>query len=90
MFVRTTKIELPMGLHAKNATFFVQRANTYKCSIWLEKSARRVNAKSLLGILAIGINNGDSFAIRAEGKDEVQAVNELVDLIEKKELAVIS
>ena len=63
------------------ATFFIQRANEFKSSIWVEKEERRVNAKSLLGVLSLGIVGGTDIRIIADGADEEQAVNSLVDLV---------
>ena len=71
-----------VGLHARAATFFIQKANEFKSSIWLEKEERRVNAKSLLGVLSLGIMGGTEIRIIAGGVDEEQAVNALVALVE--------
>ena len=70
------------GLHARPATFFIQRANEFKSSIWVEKDERRVNAKSLLGILSLGIVGGTTIRIIADGADEELAVQSLVDLVD--------
>ena len=71
----------PGRTHARPATFFIQKANEFKSSIWIEKEERRVNAKSLLGILSLGIVGGTSIKIIADGADEVVAVEALVDLV---------
>ncbi len=71
-----------VGLHARPATFFIQRANSFKSSIWVEKDDRRVNAKSLLGVLSLGIVKGTTITIIADGSDEEDAVNTLVGIIE--------
>ena len=76
------KIKNEEGLHARPATFFIQRANEFKSSIWVEKDERRVNAKSLLGVLSLGIVKGTSISIIADGSDEEEAVKTLVELIE--------
>ncbi len=81
MYVKDVVIQNKVGLHARPATFFIQRANEFKASIWVEKDERRVNAKSLLGVLSLGIIGGTSIRIIADGSDENQAVNELVDLV---------
>ena len=70
------------GLHARPATFFIQKANEFKSSIWVEKEERRVNAKSLLGVLSLGIVGGTEIDIIADGSDEQEAVAALADLIE--------
>ena len=58
MFVKEVAVQNQVGLHARPATFFIQKANEYKSSIWVEKEERRVNAKSLLGVLSLGIVGG--------------------------------
>ena len=81
MFVREVMVQNQVGLHARPATFFIQKANEFKASIWIEKEERRVNAKSLLGILSLGIVGGTSIKIIADGADEEVAVEALVDLV---------
>lgn len=81
MVVKDVMVENQVGLHARPATFFIQKANEYKSSIWVEKEERRVNAKSLLGVLSLGIVGGTSIRIIADGSDEQQAVDGLVKLI---------
>lgn len=82
MFVKDVVIQNQVGLHARPATFFIQKANEFKSSIWVEKDERRVNAKSLLGVLSLGIVGGTSIRIIADGSDEQQAVEGLVALVE--------
>ena len=82
MFVKEANITNSVGLHARPATFFIQKANEYKSSIWVEKEERRVNAKSLLGILSLGITQGSAIRIIADGGDEEVAVKGLVELVE--------
>jgi len=81
MFSKEVLVCNQVGLHARPATFFIQKANEFKSSIWVEKDERRVNAKSLLGVLSLGITRGVNITILAEGVDEEQAVTALVDLI---------
>ena len=71
-----------VGLHARPATFFIQKANEFKSSIWVEKEERRVNAKSLLGVLSLGIVKGTEITLIAEGVDEGEAVKVLAELVE--------
>ena len=71
-----------VGLHARPATFFIQKANEFKSSIWVEKEERRVNAKSLLGVLSLGIVKGTEITLIAEGIDEAAAVETLTNLVE--------
>lgn len=82
MYVKSVKVQNQVGLHARPATFFIQKANEFKSSIWVEKDERRVNAKSLLGVLSLGIMGGTEIKIMAGGSDEEGAVNALVELVE--------
>ena len=82
MFVKEVDVKNQVGLHARPATFFIQKANEYKSSIWVEKEERRVNAKSLLGILSLGIVKGSAIRVIADGSDEQQAVEGLIKLVE--------
>ena len=81
MFVKDVTVENQVGLHARPATFFIQKANEFKSSIWVEKRERRVNAKSLLGVLSLGIMGGTDIRIIADGSDEKEAVEGLVALV---------
>lgn len=84
MVIKSVTITNQVGLHARPATFFIQKANEYKCSIWVEKDERKVNAKSLLGILSLGIVCGTDINIIADGADEQQAVDTLAELVNSK------
>ena len=75
-------IKNSVGLHARPATFFIQKANSYKSSIWVEKDDRRVNAKSLLGVLSLGIVKGMSIRLVADGPDEDAALEGISALID--------
>ncbi len=81
MCVKDVVIQNKVGLHARPATFFIQKANEFKSAIWIEKDDRRVNAKSLLGVLSLGIIGGTSVRIIADGADEQDAVSSLIDLV---------
>ncbi len=81
MFMKETMVNNQVGLHARPATFFIQKANEFKSSIWVEKEDRRVNAKSLLGVLSLGIVKGTAINLIADGPDEEAAINALVELI---------
>lgn len=82
MYMKDVNVQNQIGLHARPATFFIQKANEYKSSIWVEKDERRVNAKSLLGVLSLGIVGGSSIRIIADGTDEQAAVDGLAKLVE--------
>ena len=81
MISRGVTICNSVGLHARPATFFVQKANSYKSSIWIEKEDCRVNAKSLLGVLSLGITKGTNITLIADGVDESSAIDGLSELI---------
>ena len=81
MFMKEATVNNQVGLHARPATFFIQKANEFKSSIWVEKDERRVNAKSLLGVLSLGIVKGTEIALIADGPDEEEAVAALAELI---------
>ena len=82
MCVKKVMVQNQVGLYARPATFFIQKANEFKSSIWVEKEERRVNAKSLLGVLSLGIVGGTEIDIIADGSDEQEAVDSLVALVE--------
>ena len=81
MITREITVLNEVGLHARPATFFIQKANEFKSSIWVEKDERKVNAKSLLGVLSLGIVKGTKINLIADGQDEEEAVVTLVNLI---------
>ena len=82
MYVKEVLVQNKAGLHARPATFLIQKANEYKATIWVEKEERRVNAKSLLGVLSLGIIGGTTIKIIADGSDETDAVEGLAALVE--------
>ena len=82
MYIKEVVVQNQVGLYARPATYFIQKANEFKSSIWVEKDERRVNAKSLLGILSLGISGGASMKVIANGDDEQEAVDSLVSLVE--------
>jgi phosphocarrier protein len=84
MISRNVTIKNSVGLHARPATFFIQKANSYKSSIWVEKEDCRVNAKSLLGVLSLGIVKGTTITLIADGNDEAAAIDGLVTLIDSE------
>ena len=81
MYMKEAVVNNQVGLHARPATFFIQKANEFKSSIWVEKDERRVNAKSLLGVLSLGIVKGTPIKLIADGPDEKEAVEALFKMI---------
>ena len=84
MYTREITVKNEVGLHARPATDFIQKAHEFKSGIWVEKEERRVNAKSLLGVLSLGIVQGTVITLIADGSDEKEAVDALADLIENQ------
>ena len=82
MTSRDITIQNSVGLHARPATLFIQKANSYKSSSWVEKDDRRINAKSLLGVLSLGIVKGMTITLTADGTDETEALDGLAELID--------
>lgn len=83
MISKEVTVTNSVGLHARPATYFIQKANTYKSSVWVECGERRANAKSLLGVLSLGISKGANVTLIADGIDETEAIDGLEALILK-------
>ena len=81
MYTKKAVVMNQVGLHARPATFFIQKANEFKCSIWVEVEERLVNAKSLLGVLSLGIVKDTEINLIANGSDEEEAVEALAELL---------
>ena len=82
MLTRSIQVKNSVGLHARPATYFIQEANKYRSSISVKKDSRKVNAKSLLGVLSLGVVQGMNIEIEADGSDEAVAIEALTKLIE--------
>ena len=83
MFYKEVIVRCESGLHNKQVTYFVQKANEFKSSIWLESENRRMNAKSLLGIMSLGIVTGAAVTLSADGADAEDAVNALETMLQR-------
>ena len=83
MFIKEVIVRCESGLHNRQATYFVQKANEFNCGIWLESENRKMNAKSLLGIMSLGIVTGATVTISASGSDAEEAVNALEVLLQR-------
>ena len=83
MYSKEVVVRCESGLHNKQATYFVQKANEYESSIWLESGNRKMNAKSLLGIMSLGIISGSTVTLSAVGSDEETAVAALEALLQR-------
>ena len=83
MYNKEIVVRCESGLHNKQATYFVKKANEFECSIWMESGERKMNAKSLLGIMSLGIVTGAVVTLSASGTDEEAAVNALESLLQR-------
>ena len=83
MFSKEVAVRCESGLHNRQATYFVQKANEFECSIWVESGNRKMNAKSLLGIMSLGIITGATVTLSASGSDAESAVNALEELLQR-------
>ena len=84
MFTQEVTVNNEVGLHARPATYFIQKANEFKSGIWGEKEERRVDAKSLLGVLSLGIVKGTTITLIADGPDAKEAVEALAQLVDNQ------
>ena len=83
MFNKEVVVRCESGLHNRQATYFVQKANEFESSLWLESGSRKMNAKSLLGIMSLSIVTGDTVTLSAQGSDAEAAVNALEALLQR-------
>ena len=83
MFNKEVIVRCESGLHNRQATYFVQKANEFDSSIWLESANRKMNAKSLLGIMSLSIVTGATVTLSAMGPDAEDAVNALEALLQR-------
>ena len=83
MYTKEVVVRCESGLHNRQATYFVQKANEFTCSIWVESGSRKMNAKSLLGIMSLGIVTGTTSQLIADGSDAEAAVNALEVLLQR-------
>jgi phosphotransferase system HPr (HPr) family protein len=79
---QTVTVRNRSGLHARPAGLLVQEAGKHACNIWLRKGDREVNAKSILGVMALAVGSGEVITVKADGQGEQDAVHALVSLIE--------
>lgn len=83
MCIKEVVVRCESGLHNRQATYFVQKANEFESSVWLESGSRKMNAKSLLGIMSMGIITGAVVTLSAEGTDAEAAVNALETMLQQ-------
>ena len=83
MITKDVTVRCESGLHNRQATYFVQKANEFVCNIWLESGSRKMNAKSLLGIMSLGIVTGTTVTLTADGTDAEAAIDALEALLQR-------
>jgi len=79
---KRVKIKNKTGIHARPASMIVQKANDFASDILILKDNTEANAKSIMGIMSLGISQSTEIIVRAEGEDEIEAVEEIISLIE--------
>ncbi|AHL72934.1 MULTISPECIES: HPr family phosphocarrier protein [Bacillus] len=84
MVEKTVTIQLKTGLQARPAALFVQEANRFGADIFLEKDGKKVNAKSIMGLMSLAISSGVTVKLIADGADEQEAINALTDFINQE------
>ena len=84
MVTKEIEVKLKTGLQARPAALFVQEANRYSADIFLEKDGKKVNAKSIMGLMSLAVGSGVSINIIADGEDEDKAIDALSHFIQKE------
>lgn len=85
MTKRSIRINLESGLEARPVALLVQEASKYESTIYIQSGERRVNAKSIMGVMSLGLNNGEEMDVSAEGVDEQAAVEGIKKFLSGKE-----
>lgn len=85
MVTKTVIFNCEEALHMKAVAVLIQKASTYRSSIWLSKGDRRANAKSLLGVMSLGIENQTELSVSAEGNDEAEALESIISYLDRPE-----
>mgnify|MGYP001770221900 CR=1 FL=1 len=85
MIEKQVEVTLKTGLQARPAAFFVQEANRFSSDIFLEKDGKKVNAKSIMGLMSLAVNSGSVITLSANGKDEEEAIEALIKFVQKED-----
>ncbi|KAB2923140.1 MAG: HPr family phosphocarrier protein [Dechloromonas sp.] len=81
MLTRETEIINKLGLHARASAKLTQLAGKYKCEVWMSKGTRRINAKSIMGVMMLAAGKGSKVSIETDGPDEAEAMDALLALV---------
>ncbi|MGM9928692.1 MAG: HPr family phosphocarrier protein [Bacillus sp. (in: firmicutes)] len=84
MVERQVEVRLKTGLQARPAALFVQEATQFSSDVYLDKGGKKVNAKSIMGLMSLAISTGTVITLSADGKDEEQAIDYLCEFVEKE------
>jgi catabolite repression HPr-like protein len=84
MVEKQTEVTLKTGLQARPAALFVQEANRFSSEIFLERDGKKVNAKSIMGLMSLAISTGTAITLIADGSDEEEAIGALVNFVQKE------
>ncbi|MFB4164531.1 HPr family phosphocarrier protein [Alteribacillus sp. JSM 102045] len=85
MVEKTAEVKLKTGLQARPAALFVQEANRFQSDIFLERDEKKVNAKSIMGVMSLAVRTGGKIQIITDGTDEEEAMQALIEFVEKEE-----
>lgn len=81
MIEKQIKVKIPKGLEARPAALFVQVASKFSCSVYVHMQDKKVNAKSIMGMMSLGVIEGENILVATEGEDEEQAMQELIKFL---------
>jgi phosphotransferase system HPr (HPr) family protein len=87
MVEKRVTVQLKAGLHARPAAMFVQEANKFAAEVFVSKDNKKVNAKSIMGIMSLAVSSGTEIVISAEGSDAEEAVKALAAIVSKEEIS---
>ncbi|MFC0187475.1 HPr family phosphocarrier protein [Fictibacillus aquaticus] len=87
MVEKKVTVQLKSGLQARPAALFVQEANRFTSDVFVEKDGKKVNAKSIMGIMSLAIGSGAELVISVNGSDESEAVEALAAFVEKEQIS---
>ena len=84
MIPKKMTVEIPAGLEVRPVALLVQVANQFGCSIYIESGNKKVNAKSIMGLMTLGLRAGEEITLHADGADEQEAVDKIEDYLTGK------
>lgn len=83
MVEKKVEVKLKTGLQARPAALFVQEASRFSADVFIEKGGKKVNAKSIMGLMSLAINSGADITLIAEGSDEQEALDALTEYVQQ-------